>query len=60
MVAKLVVMYHHPTDRAAFDRYYADIHAPLAKRQPRLQSFTISKGEVRNPQWRRPIISWPN
>lgn len=49
MSAKLVVLYHQPTDRSEFDRYYAEVHTPLAKRQPGLRAFTINNGPITTP-----------
>lgn len=49
MAAKLVVLYHQPADRATFDRYYAETHTPLAKRQPGLRAFTVNAGPVADP-----------
>lgn len=40
---KLVAMYGKPRDPAHFDRYYRDIHVPLAKKIPRIRRFTIHK-----------------
>ncbi|HEX4199531.1 MAG TPA: EthD family reductase [Caulobacteraceae bacterium] len=48
-MAKLVVMYHTPKDAAAFDRHYAEIHAPLAKKIPGLRKFEVSQGPVMTP-----------
>ncbi len=36
---KLVVLYGQPTDPAAFDQYYTDTHAPLARKIPNLKRF---------------------
>ena len=36
---KLTVLYGPPTDPAAFDQYFRDVHAPLAKAIPRLERF---------------------
>jgi uncharacterized protein (TIGR02118 family) len=41
----LLVLYHQPTDRSAFDSYYAANHVPLAKKLPGLRRYTISRGE---------------
>lgn len=49
-MAKLIAHYHQPADPQAFDRYYADIHAPLAKTLPGLRSYEISVGGVGTPQ----------
>lgn len=40
---RLLVLYGHPRDPAAFDRYYAQIHIPLAKRMQGLKKWTIGK-----------------
>ncbi|MFO0818950.1 MAG: EthD family reductase [Pirellulales bacterium] len=40
---RLLVLYGHPADPDAFDRYYADIHIPLAKRMQGLRKWTIGK-----------------
>jgi uncharacterized protein (TIGR02118 family) len=42
--ATILALYKRPTDPAAFDAYYANHHAPLAKTLPGLQSYTLSKG----------------
>ena len=33
-MAKLIVVYRIPRDPAEFDRYYAQVHTPLAKKNP--------------------------
>ena len=33
-MAKLIVVYRIPRDPAEFDRYYAQVHTPLAKKIP--------------------------
>ena len=33
-MAKLIVVYRIPRDPAEFDRYYAQVHTPLAKKMP--------------------------
>jgi uncharacterized protein (TIGR02118 family) len=48
-MAQLVVMYKTPRDAAAFDKYYAEKHAPLAKKLPGLRKFEVSKGPVVTP-----------
>lgn len=40
MTASLLACYHHPEDTEAFDRHYADVHAPLGLALPGLVSFT--------------------
>ena len=40
---RLLVLYGHPTDPAAFDRYYEEAHIPIAKRMKGLIKWTIGK-----------------
>ena len=40
---RLLVLYGHPRDPEAFDRYYESIHIPLAKRMQGLRKWTIGK-----------------
>jgi uncharacterized protein (TIGR02118 family) len=40
---QLTVLYHHPEDVEAFDRYYDETHTPLAVKLPDLRSFTVSR-----------------
>ena len=48
-MAQLVVIYKTPKDPAAFERHYAEIHIPLAKKIPGLRKFEISRGPVMSP-----------
>ncbi|MGY3106367.1 MULTISPECIES: EthD family reductase [unclassified Bradyrhizobium] len=48
-MAEIVVLYKTPTDPAAFDKYYAETHIPLAKKLPGLKKYAISKGPVGSP-----------
>jgi uncharacterized protein (TIGR02118 family) len=41
MPFQLTVMYNHPADPAAFDRYYAEVHAPIAAKIPGVQALTV-------------------
>jgi uncharacterized protein (TIGR02118 family) len=45
-MAKLYAMYKHPTDAAAFDRYYYGVHVPLAKTVPGLMSYEVTRGAI--------------
>jgi uncharacterized protein (TIGR02118 family) len=49
MAAKLLVLYNRPTDAAAFDKYYAETHTPIAKKIPGLRSFVVSTGAIVAP-----------
>ena len=48
-MAEVVVLYKTPKDPAAFDKYYAEIHIPLAKKLPGLRKYQVSKGTVATP-----------
>jgi uncharacterized protein (TIGR02118 family) len=43
-MVKAVVLYGPPADQDAFERYYADTHAALAKAIPGLQRFEAARG----------------
>lgn len=43
LMTRLLVLYSHPDDPAAFDKYYQEIHVPLAKRMQGLKKWTIGK-----------------
>ena len=43
MSFQVTVLYHQPTDPAAFDRYYEETHIPLALKIPGLRSYTVSR-----------------
>ena len=42
-MAKLTVLYRHPTDPAAFEEYYADNYLPLVEKIPNLRQFEAGK-----------------
>lgn len=48
-MAQLVVMYKTPKDAAAFDKYYNETHAQIAKKIPGLRKFEVSHGPVASP-----------
>ena len=48
-MAKLIALYKHPKDSAAFDAHYASTHAPLAKTIPGLRHYDVSDGKVAGP-----------
>lgn len=39
----LTVLYGHPEDPAEFERYYRDVHIPLARKMSGLAGWTIGK-----------------
>jgi uncharacterized protein (TIGR02118 family) len=47
---QLTVLYGHPQDSTAFDRYYNQTHAPLALKLPGLKGYTANKPMSLNPQ----------
>ena len=48
-MAQVVVTYKTPKDPAAFDKYYAETHIPLAKKMPGLRKYQVSEGTVATP-----------
>lgn len=50
MAAQLVVTYKTPSDTAAFDQHYRDVHAPLARKIPGLRRFETNAGPVMTPE----------
>jgi uncharacterized protein (TIGR02118 family) len=40
---KLTVLFGHPKDPAAFERYYTDRHLPIAARMPGVQKLELTK-----------------
>ncbi|MDG2127863.1 MAG: EthD family reductase [Fuerstiella sp.] len=42
-MVRLLVLYGHPESPETFDRYYDEIHVPLAKRMQGLSKWTIGK-----------------
>ncbi|MFM7100343.1 MAG: EthD family reductase [Verrucomicrobiota bacterium] len=48
-MCRLTVLYGHPTDPAEFDRYYREVHLPLARRMTGLRGWTIGKCQAAAP-----------
>jgi len=46
MAARVLALYSHPADPAAFDAYYAQTHLPIAKKLPGLRAYTTSAGPL--------------
>ena len=42
-MVRFLVLYRQPTDAAAFDRHYYEVHIPLAKRLPGLRRYAVSR-----------------
>lgn len=48
-MAKVLVLYKTPKSSEAFDKHYASVHIPLAKKIPGLKKYEISTGTVVTP-----------
>lgn len=46
---RLTVLYGHPDSPAEFDRYYEEVHLPLAKQIKGIDGWTIGKCESVDP-----------
>jgi uncharacterized protein (TIGR02118 family) len=42
-MVRLLVLYGQPKDPAAFDKYYREVHIPIAKRMRGLKKWTVGK-----------------
>lgn len=42
-MTRLLVLYGHPKDPAAFDKYYYEAHIPIAKKMRGLKKWTVGK-----------------
>lgn len=51
-MVRFLVVYPRPTDTAAFDSHYFDVHVPLAKQLPGLRRYTVSRkaAPIRGPE----------
>ncbi len=52
---RLTVLYKHPKDLAAFDRYHEESHIPLAKKLPGLKGYVAVKPDVLNAKEASPV-----
>jgi uncharacterized protein (TIGR02118 family) len=43
-MVRFLVLYNMPEDPGEFDRYYREVHIPLAKKLPGLRRYTTSRG----------------
>jgi uncharacterized protein (TIGR02118 family) len=48
-MVRLTVLYGHPADPQKFQRYYRDVHLPLAGKMKGLQGWTIGMCESTDP-----------
>lgn len=49
-MVRLTVLYGHPADPGEFDRYYREVHLPLASKMKGLAGWTIGKCESTDPE----------
>ncbi|AVK82098.1 EthD family reductase [Lysinibacillus sp. B2A1] len=42
-MAKLVALYKHPADKAAFDEHYENVHTPITAKIPGLREMKVTK-----------------
>jgi uncharacterized protein (TIGR02118 family) len=56
-VVKVIVLYGHPSDPAAFDEHYATVHGPLVEKLPGLKLFEVSR-VVGTPEGGDPPYYW--
>ena len=45
---RLTVLYGHPTHPDEFDRYYRDVHIPIARKMAGVKGWTIGKCQAAN------------
>jgi uncharacterized protein (TIGR02118 family) len=53
-MVRTLVLYGHPTDPAAFDRHYEEVHTGLAAKIPGLRAFEVSRAPVSSPAGESP------
>ena len=46
---RLTVLYGHPQDPEEFDRYYREVHIPLARQMRGLRGWTVGKCQAVKP-----------
>jgi uncharacterized protein (TIGR02118 family) len=54
-MVKLTAIYGHPTDPEAFEKYYAQTHAPIALRTPHVKRIDVAKA-VTSPGQSQPAF----
>lgn len=42
-MVKLVALYKNPSDVAAFEQHYTEVHTPLAKKMPGMRRLEVSR-----------------
>jgi uncharacterized protein (TIGR02118 family) len=56
MVYRLIVQYGQPTDPAAFDEHYRNVHVGLAQAIPGVRRFTMGHGSSLDPSQPAPYL----
>ena len=41
--ARLIVLWEQPSDPAAFEQHYREVHIPIARKLPGLRSYTLNR-----------------
>ncbi|MFL5628430.1 MAG: EthD family reductase [Ktedonobacteraceae bacterium] len=64
-MVKLIAFYGQPQDPGAFDRYYQQVHAPLARKLPGLKGYTTDKpisltSQEKSPYYMIADLYWDN
>jgi uncharacterized protein (TIGR02118 family) len=42
-MVKLIALYRHPEDAAAFDKHYEEVHTPLVEKMPGLKKLEVTR-----------------
>ena len=45
MAVRLIALYNHPDDPAAFDAHYRDVHGPIVRRYPGLRDLRLTRAD---------------
>ncbi len=56
--ATLLALYKKPADATAFDAYYKNHHAPLAKTLPGLMSYTLGRLSAKDPYYLAALLTF--
>jgi len=53
-MVRLTVLYGHPEDPTEFDRYYREVHIPIARKMKGFKGWTIGKCSSAEPEGKPP------
>jgi len=45
VAARLIVLYAHPEDAAAFDAHYREVHTPIVRQYPNLRDLKVTRAD---------------